>query len=104
MDQLKAQPVACNIVGAEKLLAHAGGPATLCELINSAASSAVPRTPFSVEIQSMSTHTLVAKISLPDGRVLPDLNITVSDRPMDRSSIERFAKAIVDHVGEASRS
>lgn len=104
MDQLKSQSVACNIVGAEKLLADAGGPVTLCELIKYAASTAAPGIPFTVEIRSKSTHTLIAKVGMPDGRVLPELNMTISDRPMDRSSIERFASAIASQAAEASRS
>ena len=104
MSQSKSPSVACKVVGADKLLADAGGAMNLCEQIQSAAAAAAPGVPFAVEIQSPAAHTLAARISLPNGRVLPDLNITIIDRPLDRSSIERFANAIASQVAEASRS
>ncbi|MCL6699444.1 hypothetical protein LZ496_11705 [Sphingomonas sp. NSE70-1] len=103
MNQSKSRAVTCSVVGAEKLLADAGGPASLCELVKIAAAAAAPGVPFAVEIRSPSAHTLAARISLPDGRVLPDLNITINDRVMDRGSIERFASAIASRVEETSR-
>ena len=96
-------PIKCRVTGAEKALAEAGGPDALCELITRAAKAQAPGLSFEVEVRALSTHSLSAKIRLPDGRVRPDLNISVSDRRIDRGSLESFATAIVQAAVGAGR-
>lgn len=104
MDPSKDELVSCKVVGVEKMLAEAGGSANLCERVRSEAAVSAPGIRFAVEIRAPSTDTLAAKILLSDGRVLPDLKITMNDRKLDRVSVGRFASAIVTQAAEASRS
>lgn len=94
--------VSCHVSGAEKALAQAGGPTALCELIEGAAKAKAPGISFRVEVRAVSTYLLAAKIQFPDGRVLPELKMAVSDRHIDKGSVERFATAISEAAAAAA--
>lgn len=96
-------PVTCRVSGADKALADAGGPAALCQMIERAAKARDPAVSFAVHVHAPSTHSLAAKIELPDGRVLPELKMAVSDRSIDQGSVEQFAAAISDAAANAIR-
>lgn len=103
MTESANSPVGCQVSGADKALAEAGGPRVLCDLIKRAAKVQAPGVPFDVEVHAPSTYSLSAKVRFPDGRVLPELKMAVSDRRIDRGSIERFATAVLDSVVKARR-
>ena len=98
------EPIGCRVSGADKALADAGGARELCELIVRAAKVQAPGLSFDVDVHAPTNYSLAAKIRLRDGRVLPDLNMAVSDRRIDRVSVEQFAAAISDAAAKASRS
>ena len=103
MTNSKSGAVSCHVSGAEKALARAGGSTALCELIESAAKAKAPGVSFSVEVRAVTTYLLAAKIRFPDGRVLPELKMSVSDRYIDRGSIERFATSISEAAAVAGK-
>ena len=98
------EPVSCRVSGADKALADAGGPAALCELIERAAQARAPGVSFQVEVRAPTAYSLAARVRFPDGQVLPDLNMSISDRSINRNSVERFAAVIADAVAEAKRA
>lgn len=96
-----AESPACIVSGADKLPAGLNGDA-ICAAIRAAARKASSGTGFSVEIRVVSASSLAARISLRDGRTLPEQKMAVSDRSLDSGSIERFAMAIVNAVAGGS--
>ena len=103
MTESTGKPVSCRVSGADKALAEAGGPSTLCELIERAAKTQAPGASFDVNVRAPTVYSLAAEIRLADGRVLPELKMAVSDRRIDRGSVERYAAAIADAAAKASR-
>ena len=87
--------------GEELLPAEVGGPQALCGAIESAAAIRAPGVEFTVKIQVRSPSSLVADVKLADGTLLPAQKLTVSDRQLNKSSIDRFASAIADVIGGA---
>lgn len=90
----------CSVVGDEKLLAAAGGVASLCREI--AASLAELGKPGSatVVVHVRRSH-LSARVDLADGRTLPALGFAVSDRPMSREAIRKFGRQIATAIDRA---
>jgi hypothetical protein len=94
----------CRIVSGAKLPAESGGERQLCAAIDAAAREVAPGTPFTVEVRVLSASSLAAIVTLQDGRKLPEQKLAVSDRKLNRESIERFAAAIAKAAADAGRS
>ena len=95
------EPDRCRVSGEELLPAEVGGSQALCAAIESAADSRAPGVEFTVKIQVRSASSLVADVKLVNGTSLPTQKLTVSDRQLNKSSIDRFASAIADVIGGA---
>lgn len=92
---------ACIVSGADKLPEGLNGDA-ICTAVRAATRKL--SSDFSVEIRVVSASSLAARISLHDGKTLPEQKMAVSDRQLDSRSIERFALAIANAVaGSATR-
>lgn len=91
----------CRVVGGDKLPAETGGPAALCAAIKQAAQERAPGTDFSVTVQVLSNYSLSAIVQLDDGRQLPEQKMAISDRGLNRSSVEFFASAIAAEIARA---
>ena len=103
MTRSTSEPVTCRVSGADKALADAGGPDALCEMIERAAKARAPGVAFAVEVRAPTIYSLAASIRMADGRSLPELQLSISDRRFDCGSVERFAAAIADEAAKASR-
>ena len=95
------QGAGCRVVGAGQLPAETGGADAICAAIRSAAQQQAPGVSFSVEVRVLSASSLAAAVSLADGRTLPEQKFAVSDRLLNRGSIDRFAAAIAAEIGRA---
>lgn len=98
MESSSRQLTNCTVVGGDKLPADAGGPAQLCAAIERAAATGAPHARFSVEVRVLSESSLSATLTTADGRILPEQRFATSDRNLTRSSLERFAKALIGEV------
>ena len=98
-----SKPGLCRVVGGEKLPAGSGGSGALCAAIERAMAARVPGTAHRVEVRVLSPSRLAATLTTGDGRRLPELNHAISDRALNRGSVERFAEAIAAEFAKAAR-
>lgn len=104
MTQSTARSEHCQVVGGDKLPAETGGPRQICAAIEAAVASRAPREGYSIELRVLSDHMLAARVRMADGRWLPEQKMAVSDRKLNRRSIDRFAIAIAEAIDRASGS
>lgn len=102
MEQPSAESRECIVSGADKLTADIGGAGAICSAIRAAAGEKSPGTAFVVEVRVESASAIAARITVKDGRTLPEQKMAVSDRPLNPASIERFAAAIADAVARST--
>ncbi len=88
----------CVVVGGEKLPASVGGAAGVCSAIERAVARAAPGIGYRVELSLPRPYILSAVVVLGDGRRLPEQRLTVSDAPLSRELVERFAGRIAAAV------
>ena len=103
MGQAEMKPTACRVAGGAKLPAETGGERQLCAAIDAAARERASAVPFTVEVRVLSASSLAATVTLKDGRKLPEQKLAVSDRQLNRQSIERFAAAIARAAADAGK-
>ena len=94
------QTPTCSVSGGEKILDTAGGANALCNEIEQALAAGGHAGAATVTILARRTH-LSATVRLADGRTLPDLGLAVSDAPVSRNAIKRFALQIAEAVRSA---
>ncbi len=94
--------VDCRVVGAEKLPTASGGADAFCNALKRAAASDAPNKKFRVDVQVRGASTLVATITLADGKKLPEQTFSISDRVLTKGSLERFAQGLVSDVVRAA--
>ena len=103
MGQPTARLPHCAVSGADKLPSAVGGEDAICSAIRAALQDQPDGAGVAVEVKVLSASSLAARIRLRDGRTLPEQRMAVSDRQLNRGSIERFAAAIAGAVaGKAS--
>lgn len=95
MNTRTGDSLSCRVVDAGKLPPESGGADTLCDVIRKAAAAQELDDGFAVEVRVLSPAALVATVTSPDGRRLPDQRMASSDRELRKSSFERFAEALV---------
>ena len=95
--------VACRVVDGAKLPQGSGGAGALCRAVEAAAARQVPAAAFAVEVRVVSRSALVAAVRMTDGRKLPELNLAVSDAPLNARAIQRFAAAIAGQAAGAAK-
>jgi hypothetical protein len=93
---------ACRIVGAEKLPAEAGGADAICAAVQRAVAAETPGLRYSAEIRVLSRSALAANL-VANGRKLPELRFSVSDRELNRTTIGRFADSIAAALAERDK-
>jgi hypothetical protein len=89
------------LAGADKLPTRSGGGAAFCAAVQRSAVATLPNAAFSVAVRVIDRATLVAAVKLPNGRELPPMTMTQTDREITRSSLERFGAAVVTQVASA---
>ena len=87
----------CRVADGSKLPAALNE--AICAEVRHAIASAVPGSPFVVEVTAMSPSRLAARITVA-GKALPKQNFAVMDNQLDRGSIRRFAQSL----GEVART
>lgn len=92
----------CSVIGADKALAEAGGPAALCAAIAEEAQRKAPGADYRIEIRAISDHSLGATIRL-DGRALAEQRLAVMDRKISHAMVKRFASDLADLIATESR-
>lgn len=97
MEQPEGALLQCSVTGADKLPAEVGGDA-ICAAIRAAARERALGAVFAVDVRVYSASSIAATVRFKDGRTLPEQKMAVSDRPLNRGSIERFAAAIAGAV------
>ena len=96
-----ADPARCRVVGGEKLPADSGGAEALCAAIERSAAARAPGVAYSVEIRVRSASGLSATL-IADGRKLPEQSLRISDRPLTKGSLERFAEALAEQLAASA--
>ncbi len=91
----------CQVTGAGQLPPESGGGDAICAAIEAAARQQAPGMAFRVEVRVQSASSMSAIVKLDDGRMLPEQRMAVSDRQLNRGSIERFAAAVAAEIGKA---
>ena len=82
----------CTVSGGDKLPSETGGPEALCKAIRAAAGDKGHGA--SVAVRIASAYSAAASVTLADGRTLPDVNVSISDRTLNRRSIEMLAQGV----------
>lgn len=101
MTEPLSKPEKCRVVGSDKLPAEVGGPAALCAAIESAVAQKADGAMYRIEVHVLSPSSLAAFVHLSDGRTLPEQKMAVSDRLLNKGSIDRFADAIATEIAAA---
>lgn len=104
MSHSASRPDRCQVIGGDKLPAEIGGARQICAAIEAAAASRAPEAGYSVEVRVLSDYMLSARVRMADGRALPEQKLAVSDRKLNRRSIDRFAITIGEAIAGASGS
>lgn len=103
MNTVEGQPVRCEVLNGHALPADAGNADDVCAVIKAAVSSLAPAANYSVEVRVLSPTSLAATVRLEAGQILPEQKLTISDRQLNRSAIQRFARTIGKQIAEASQ-
>ena len=93
--------IACRVLGADKLPVASGGEDALCAAIKQAAADQAPAKRFSVEVRVLGASMLAATVTTEGGTRLPEHKLAVSDRDLNKSSFERFARTLAAEVAKA---
>lgn len=102
MTQSAARPDHCQVIGGDKLPAEVGGANAVCAMIEAAIREKAPGRNYGIRVDVLSPSSLAATVSLMGGPTLPEQKMAVSDRKLNRESVERFAAAIADAVAGAT--
>lgn len=102
MTSAAPRPDRCLVIGGDKLPAETGGAQQICASIEAAAAARAPGVGYSVAVTVLTDFMLSAQVRMADGRSLPDMKMAVSDRKLNRRSIDRFANSIGEAIDRAS--
>jgi hypothetical protein len=98
-----AAPSRCAVIGGEKLPAASGGSAALCRAIVHAAAARGLKSKFTVSVHVGKRSMLMADVTLANGARLPTLHHAEMDRAIGRDTLDRFGRAVADHVASGGR-
>lgn len=88
----------CTLAGADKLPADIPRD-FVCEAIRSAVGESGHGV--SIAVRIVSAHGAAASVTLPNGRTLPDVNVSASDSKLNRRSIDMLARGIARQLASA---
>lgn len=83
----------CRVTGAENLPKVAGGADAVCAAVERAVAAQAPNLRYSAEIRVLSRTALAAQLEV-NGRKLPELRFSITDRDLNRLAIGRFANSV----------
>ncbi len=87
----------CQVSGAQKLPAEAGGADALCAAVGQALAKVSPK-PQTVELSVLSPFMISATVVMADGRRLPAVKVGSADRPLGARAIRMLADGIAAQV------
>jgi hypothetical protein len=90
----------CRVTGGEKLPAEAGGPDAICAAVQRAVAARTPNLRYSAEIRVLSRSALAAELAA-NGRKLPEVKFSVSDRELNPRAIGHFAESVATALAQA---
>ena len=83
----------CRVTGGEKLPPKAGGADAICAAVQRAVAARTPSLRYSAEIRVLSRTALAADLAA-NGRKLPELRFSVTDRELNPMAIGHFADSV----------
>ena len=96
-----AQPH-CQVVNAGKLPASSGGAKALCAAMTREIAKQAPGLVYHATVTVVSPSRLSASVHAK-GRTLTEQRFSSMDRPLAKSSFDRFAKAVAAEVAASAR-
>jgi hypothetical protein len=101
MTPARSPALPCTVTNAARLPNALGGEDGLCEEFRRAAADRLPAGS-SVELRVVSDFHLTAVLTLAEGRTLPPVTASASDRQLSAKSIQLLADAIAAQVSQRS--
>lgn len=94
--------IRCNVVGADKLPAEVGGADAVCAAIRSALQGNSVAQGASVAVTIRSPYGAAAAVTTAAGRVMPEVNVAISDRSLNPRSIAMLAEGVARQLNSAA--
>jgi hypothetical protein len=92
----------CRVSGGDKLPAQAGGADAICAAIERAVAAGAPNVRYSADVRVLSRSALAAELTV-NGRKLPELRFSVSDRELNPVAFGHFAESVATALAQAGR-
>jgi hypothetical protein len=89
----------CQVAGEMKLPAKTGGSSAICDAVEQAIAARAPKLHYSAKVQVLSKSALKATVT-SNGRTVAQQELSVMDRDLNATSIERFAKALAEQIAK----
>lgn len=93
-------PRFCTVIDGAKLPSPTGGAAALCKAIVDAAGPRMAGSRAEIVVRVLSSSMLVATLRNARGRPLPEMTFSISDKRLDRASLDDFAHEIADQLAK----
>lgn len=92
----------CRVLGAEKLPASSGGAEAICAAVQRAVAGQAPGLDYTADVRVLSRSGVAAKLEA-NGRPLPELRFSVSDRELNGVAIGHFANSIAAALAQSGQ-
>ncbi|WP_310468532.1 hypothetical protein [Sphingomonas sp.] len=101
MNSASTTQLGCTVSGGELLPPETGGADALCDAIRAAAQEAGAATAGArVEVRVINAYGAAATVTAPDGRTFPPIEVSISDRPLNRGTIGMLAREIARRLAQ----
>lgn len=86
--------IECSVDPAAKLTSDSGNAAEVCAIILERIGVLPPGA--SIRVRAPSSSTIVGQVRLGSGQAMPEVEVGVSDRQLNKKSVEMLARAMAD--------
>jgi hypothetical protein len=104
MNTPPSSAVQCTVQGTEKLPQELGGAEGICRAIDEAVASTSGQGGYpagtSVVVQVRSSNLLAATVTEPTGRRLPEIEVSISDRVLNRHAVRSLAEQVAHQLAQ----
>lgn len=96
MNSASANHLGCTVEGSEMLPAEIGGADGLCDAIRAAVAqqAGAQAKGGAVAVRVINPYSAVATVTAPGGRKFPDIEVSVSDRQLNPTSVAMLAREV----------
>lgn len=94
--------IRCSVVGAEKLPAELGGADAVCAAVRGALQGSSLAEGASVTVTVRSPYSAAASVTTSAGSELPEVNVAISDRSLNKRSIAMLAEGIARQLSSVA--